>query len=425
MSFRPTPAAFTTLAAFLLPALALWVPSGYSYGALLLLLAALWQAPVWIRRKPDRQTLMLALLLAAMGGMWFLLSLDVGAARWDKGIKWILGIPCLLFAVAYPPHPRAFIIGLPIGCIGMGALALWQTWGLGIPRAFGYTNAIQWGNLALLLGCMALACTVIFWHQRRWPWRVLMGFAVVLAMTASLLSQSRGGWLALILVLPLGLWWVRRLQPQWFMRSLGITAVLVAVLATVLVATPKLHARIDLAAQEINGYLAYDEGETSLGVRLQQYQLAADMISRKPWLGWGAHGFVDEMRRQVDAGTYTEALVHYPEIHNILMDAWVKVGVLGALLQLGLFAGVLYMFWPGRLRLAHHEEGSPAWCTALALCAMGTLLPVCYLVFGMSQPFFNHNSGIMPFVFYVTVLWAALRDMDRGPCAGSAAGSYP
>ena len=31
----------------------------------------------------------------------------------------------------------------------------------------------------------------------------------------------------------------------------------------------------------------------------------------------------------------------------------------------------------------------------------------------MSQPFFNHNSGIMCFVFYVAVLWATLQGIER------------
>ncbi|MBS0468389.1 MAG: O-antigen ligase domain-containing protein, partial [Proteobacteria bacterium] len=87
----------TALAAFLLAALAVWVPSGYSYGAALLLLGALCFAPRWLRQRPEPATLWLALLLAGMGCMWFFLSLDLGAAHWDKGSKWLLGVPCLLF----------------------------------------------------------------------------------------------------------------------------------------------------------------------------------------------------------------------------------------------------------------------------------------------------------------------------------------
>ena len=133
----------TSAAAFLLPALALWVPSGYSYAALLLLLGALCFAPAWLRRGPDRYTLGLCLLMVGMGCMWFVLTLDVGVNRWDKGIKWLLGALCLLYLAAYPPRPPFFRAGLPIGCVGMGGLALWQVCHLGLDRANGFTNAIQ------------------------------------------------------------------------------------------------------------------------------------------------------------------------------------------------------------------------------------------------------------------------------------------
>lgn len=404
----------TTLAAFLLPALALWVPSGYSYGALVLLLGALFFAPVWLRRRPDGATLGLALLLAGMGGMWFLLSLDTGPAHWDKGLKWLLGAVSLLFAVAYPPRPRAFTLGLPIGCIGMGVLALWQTQGLGMERATGYTNTIQWGNLALLLACLTAVPLVVFWRVYGKSWRALMGLAIGLGLAGSLLSQSRGGWLALIGVLALGLLLVWRLRRPLFVPLLAGAAGLLVVLALVLGLTPRFKERIDLATTEITGYVEAGKENTSLGLRLAQYGLVAQLIPQKPWLGWGAHGFVAEMQRRVDAGEYGPEMMHYPQIHNDFLDVWVKVGILGVLLQAALFAWVLAMFWPSRARLSRYAEDSPPWRDALALRVMGCVVPVAYLFFGMSQPFFNHNSGIMCFVFYVAVLWSSLQGVERG-----------
>lgn len=404
----------TSSAAFLLAALALWLPSGYSYGAVLLLLGALCLAPYWLRQRPEAGTAWLAVLFVAMGCMWFLLSLDLGAARWDKGSKWLLGVPCLFFIAAFPAHPRAFMAGLPIGCIGMGALAAWQTWGQGLARAEGFTNAIQWGNTALLLACMALVCVAVFWHLRAWPWRLLMVLSALAALGASLLSQSRGGWLALLVVLPMWLVIVKQLRPHLLRRALAMLAALAVMLVLVLGLTPRFQARIGLASSEIMGYVSNGQGETSLGVRLQQYQLGAELIAQKPWLGWGAQGFVKEMDRRVEAGDYGPALIHYPEIHNIFLDAWVKVGILGVLLQVALFAVVFYLFWPSRERLRHWPKDSAAWHDALALRAMGSLMPVCYLMFGMSQPFFNHNSGIMVFTFYTMALWAALRGLERG-----------
>ena len=326
----------TTVAAFLLPALALWVPSGYSYGAVLLLLGALGFAPLWLRRKPDTATLGLALLLLGMGGLAFLLSLDLGASRWDKALKWWLGVPCLLYLVACPPRPQAFAAGLPWGCTGMGALALWQVVGQGLERATGYTNTIQWGNLALLLAF-----------------------------------------------------------------------------------TPRFKDRVGLAATEISGFVHEGRENTSVGLRLAQYQLVSEMIPQKPWLGWGAHGFVQEMRRRVEAGDYVPEMMSYLEIHNIFLDAWVKVGLGGVLLQAALLAWVLAMFWPSRRRMARHVPDlpdapeTPAWRQVLALRVMGVVVVACYAVFGMSQPFFNHNSGIMVFVFYVAVLWAALKNAEH------------
>ena len=414
LKLNDLPSAVTALAAFLLAALAIWVPSGYSYAAVLLLLGALCFAPRWLRQPPEPATLKLALLFAGMGCMWFLLSLDHGAARWDKGIKWLLGIPCLLFVVAYPPPPKAFIAGVPLGCIGMGGLALWQTAGQGLERATGFTNAIQWGNLALLLACMALVCVGVLWRLRSWTWRAVLCGAVVAGMAASLLSQSRGGWLALLLVFPVLLLQVRQIRPQWFRPLLILSVSVVAVVAAVLVFTPSLNERMALAVTEVEIYLSTGNGNTSIGNRLDQYRLVAQMIPQKPWWGWGAHGFVEEMQRRVAQGEFAQLLLRYPQIHNDFLDVWVKVGLWGVLLQALLFGYVLYLFWPSRGRLQQWPEESEHWLHALVLRVMGSLVPVCYLVFGMSQPFFNHNSGIMFFVFYVAVLWATVRGLERG-----------
>ncbi len=403
----------TTLAAFLLPALALWVPSGYSYAAVLLLLGALGTAPQWLRRRPDPATATLALLLCAMGGMWFLLSLDTGAGRWDKGLKWLLGVPCLLFAVAFPPRPEAFRRGLPIGCAGMGLLALWQVAGQGLERATGYTNAIQWGNLALLLGCLHAVQLALFWREHRWPWRIALVLAAVLALVASLLSQSRGGWLALCALVPVLLVLAWRIDRHAFGRLLLGAGLGLAALVLVLATAPPLRDRVDLAASEISGFLTEGKGDNSVGLRLVQYQLVAELIPQKPWLGWGAHGFVQEMQRRVDQGTLPPVIMGYPQVHNDLLDVWVKVGVGGLLLQMALYGWVFAMFWPRGRRLQRLVPGSPAWREALALRTMGCLVPVAYFVFGLSQPFFNHNSGIMGFVFYVTVLWGALRGVEQ------------
>ncbi|WP_236748481.1 O-antigen ligase family protein [Acidovorax carolinensis] len=214
-------------------------------------------------------------------------------------------------------------------------------------------------------------------------------------------------------IFPLWLWLAWRLRPQRFGSVLAAIALALVALVLVLAFTPRFKDRVDLAATEISGYVYKGQGNTSLGLRLAQYQLVAQLIPQKPWLGWGAHGFVEEMQRRVNAGEYVPEMMNYREVHNVFLDGWVKIGLGGLLLPVALHAWVLVMFWPSRKRMARHVVDTPAWRDVLALRVMGTVVPVGYLVFGMSQPFFNHNNGVMCFVFYVAVLWAALQGLER------------
>ncbi len=63
--------------AFMVPGLALALPSGYSYGAALLVLAALAGVPLWWRQPVARPAWWLAGAFSGMAGLWLL---DVGAA---------------------------------------------------------------------------------------------------------------------------------------------------------------------------------------------------------------------------------------------------------------------------------------------------------------------------------------------------------
>jgi len=97
-----------------------------------------------------------------------------------------------------------------------------------------------------------------------------------------------------------------------------------------------------------------------------------------------------------------------------MLDLWVKTGLAGLALQLALYGTLLWRFWPTRARMAQAAWGSARWRGLLALRASGSLLALCYMVFGLSQQFFVHNSGIMFFAFSLVILHAALRGQQRG-----------
>ena len=400
-------------AAFIVPGLALWLPSGYSYGAALLLLAAVVGAPWWWRAcKVSRESGWLVLSIVVMGFVWLLDSSD-GAWRWgalDRPSKYLLALPCLFFLLAYAPNPRWLWTGITLGALGSGGIALYQIGVLHLPRAAGYTNAIQYGNLSVLL---ALMCLVLLATRppgvQTWR-RLVMAVGVVLGLVGSVLSQSRGGWVALALIFP-ALALVLRPYIGWRQFAAGTAALLCALSVLVFVQRHGLEERLDMAVTEAQQFEQKGDAVSSVGQRLAHWQLAWDMGLARPVLGWGKSGYDAEKQRQVNAGQAHPFLLEFAHVHNEVLDLFAKHGLLGVLALL-LFYGVpLALFWPTRARVMvpATNGGMQLDRTALALHLVGWTVPVAYIAFGLTQVFFAHNSGNVFYLFMVMLVHSCLQ----------------
>lgn len=412
----PWPRRLATAALFLVPALALTVQSGYSYGAALLLMGALCSLHRWPRAAQDRWTWVFAVTMAGMGVLWFVLANPLeGLGGWDRPSKFGFGILCLLFVSPLAPRPRVQFWGLLVGCLGAGAVALWQVFVEGEPRASGFpsgrTNAIQWGNLALLLGTMLAAQTLALRAQLgRWA-VALAGLAALMALNASVLSLSRGGWMALLLAFPVGLYLLGRFDRRALWRMLGGAAAVLIVLGAL--NHKAVMERWNIMEQEVQVYDARGDASTSVGQRLEHWRFAWEAGWEKPLFGWGMQGYLDEKARRVAAGQYHPGIQEYIYTHNEPLDMFIKAGLFGVAWLLLFYAVPLCMFWPTRARVAAYaHQGADVCAQMLALRLGGVCIPLLYAGFGMTQVFFAHNSGIMFYLFMTMTTWAAVRGMD-------------
>lgn len=392
--------------AFMVPGLALWLPSGYSYGAVLLLLAALASTPMWWRRPAPRAACWLAASFVCMAGLWML---DVGMA-WGMGsmerpIKYLLATLCIFYLMAFAPGAAWLRMGIAAGAVGGGLIGFYQVGLLGLERANGYTNAIQYGDLSMLLGLMSGVVLVAQW--RRWSaWqRGLLVIAMVLGMSGCVLSQSRGGWLALVLLLPVCVWLLVRATGQrglyWGLGALALTA---AALSQV----PAIERRLNEAREEVQTYQERGDGRSSVGHRLAHWRLAWDMGLDRPLIGWGRMGYTQEKARRVAAGQAHPIVLEYGHAHNEVLDLFAKRGLFGVLLLMGFYGIPLVMFWPteARIRDAQGKMDNES----LSLCLVGVLLPLSYIGFGLTQVFLAHNSGNMFYLFMCPLVLAALHE---------------
>ena len=392
--------------AFMVPGLALWLPSGYSYGAVLLLLAALASAPVWWRRPAPPAAWWLTAAFSCMAALWLL---DVGAAwGWgsmDRPAKYLLALPCIFYLMTFEPRASWLWMGVAVGAVGSGLVGLYQALVLALPRANGFTNAIQYGNLSMLLAVMSGLLLVVQW--KRWVlWqRWLLVAAIVLGGTGSVLSQSRGGWLALVLLLPVCAWLLVRTTGQ---RRVYWGLCAIALAAAALSQVPAVEQRVDEARHEMQTYQQQGDGRSSVGQRLAHWKLAWQMGWDRPLTGWGRAGYEAEKARRVAAGLAHPVVLEFSHAHNEALDLFAKRGLPGVLLLLAFYGIPLVMFWPTAHRI--RDGAGKMDRESLSLCLMGVLLPLSYMGFGLTQVFLAHNSGNMFYLFMCPLLLAALHE---------------
>lgn len=172
--------AYTSLAVLLLGGLGLVVPSGYSVGAVMLLLGS----AVLLVRRPSlalgRQDWLVigAMAIFAVYSMLEAAVSGAGSSSIDRPSRILLAVPVLLLVVAYPPRLAWLWSGLALGAVLAGSMAGWQSLVQGVQRVEAFTHPIQFGNISMLMGMLCLAglgWAAVQPRRRLWVALLLLG----------------------------------------------------------------------------------------------------------------------------------------------------------------------------------------------------------------------------------------------------------
>lgn len=389
---------FTSISVFLMGALALVVPSGYSIGAALLVLASavvLVRPPYSLLFKDRWIITVLVAYGAVVGG---LSVIEHGFKGFDRPLRFLLAVPVLLLILRFPPRQAWLWSGLAFGAIGAGSWALWQKLLDDIERVGGFLHPIQFGNLSMLMGvlCFAgLGWTVMQRYRAAWMTLLLLG--ALFGMLGSLMSGSRGGWIGLP-VIGYVLYRGYAHQLSTFVKITALGTILVLVTTAYTLPQTGVQHRVQSAMNDIHQYISGDERDTSLGLRFEMWRGASQLIVERPLLGWGELGYRNALISLGKQGEISPVAAQFDHAHNEFIDAFAKRGVVGLVVLLMLYIIPLKMFASGLL----HSD-----LRIRALAVAGTLLPVAYIDFGLSQAFLTHNSGAMFYAFWLAVFWGS------------------
>lgn len=376
-------------------------------------------------------------IMAALGGMCFLraksphvllnpawtmhyvpllLAVAVLLSCLWQGV-WSSGLPLVLVALSgvlgacVLPWARvnaSVVFGVfALSGITTGSWAVWQHLVQGAHRAAGHEplNAILYGNLSLAIGLLCLAGMAWAWQQPHRHWLVLCGLGVIGGLVASVLSGTRGGWLALPLA---GLVFYRiylNNWPRWWRLALLAS---LALLAVSVYALPQIgvQGRVNSAVEEGQDYLQGD-AHGSIGIRLELYRVSLQLIAERPLLGYSLADYQSAMQALQSEGEIHRRVARHWHVHNDILHAWVRYGLLGVVATLLLYLWPLW-FFSRQLKVATANQRP--------MVLAGLLLPVMFFDFGLSYAFFAYPVVLATYWVWLIVLVSMyLSSGDRTP----------
>ncbi|WP_311957694.1 O-antigen ligase family protein [Halomonas garicola] len=400
---------------FAFVALLIVVPLSYAMVPLLAgvtLLAGLALTPpqrLW--RRLDRDDALLGAALLAYGGLWLGDVWRTGiwpVGEGNQGVLlplWpLLAAALLVWLRRFPPPTQTLWWAASCGALGAGAIALYERLVLGQARAANGMNAIPFGNLALLLGALSLMGALWCLGRGLSGRRGLLALSLLGAaagLTGSLLSGTRGGWIAAPLLLLLVYRAARGLVPTGLRR--GITAGIVAILlGVVLLPQSGVVARVDQAVSNLQQYWQGESRGTSVGLRLEMWRAGATLFPERPLTGWG-EGHLEAARdRLVAKGEFPPGISRYDQLHSDMIDTAARRGLLGLGTLLVLYGVPLWLFWR-RAKGSHRDPALSALATA------GMMVPIAFIDFGLTQSMLRDVRGLSGYLGLCVICWAALR----------------
>jgi O-antigen ligase len=353
------------------------------------------------RHWPDLRWVVLAFLFNfAVVLLYFLLRPEEPLSVLEKPLRMLCAVSALMVVAAARPSRRSLWWGTVAGGIGAMLLVGYQRIVWGIERPGGLTNAITFGDISLCLGLVALAATLDVTNavphdprqrRRRILWLSLGALAGLLG---SVLTGTRGGWLALVLALLLFLR-QSHLGHGHLKALLGAGVALVALLY--FVPASGIQTRINEGIDDVRAWNAGGNKFTNLGIRLELWKGAGMLIAEHPLFGTSVKAGHARFEQYVKEGRLADVVLTPLHMHNDALQALSTGGVPGLLGWLGILAAPFAFFARAARRGA--AAGHPN-----AAAVAGMLIPLSYFGFGLTEMMFWSGRACMFYALMVFVL---------------------
>jgi len=380
----------------------------------------------------------------------------------DNPMRWLLMLPIFFLFRRHRLDWRVIAIGLSIGVFITVSIAMYQVYFLDYVRAPGGMNhPISFGEFMVAADLLLWALMIYAWNTNKKLLSTLLLIASLAAFYGSLLSVTRGAWLAYVfLILSFVIFALKRsMFNKYYLFSKPILLrIALALVVFFLVAQTDQYQTIKKRTAGTLAQASEGNFDSATGNRLVIYKLALEVGREFPF-GVGPNNFRTGGKAVIimDAMSHEDVTVrdqnhnlltqedilalynqptlnwHYPYLflesfngdgslrytsrfrhaHNEWLNVLTENGIAGVILLTLLFALPLKIFWQN---LSHEDD----------LVAMysysGILLLISFAIFGQTQSVFSSHDVLIFFIFF---LFLFLAQISRLSNAGDSHESTP
>ena len=326
--------------------------------------------------------------------------------EYDLPLRFLLAIPVIYLLMKLIVPGNIFWYGLFLGAyLGFFSIVSIREQMLNGETTRGVAHL---GNMSMIMGLMSFAGWRWAVQRDRLKWTCLLFviFAGMAGVTGSILSGTRGSWVAVPLVLMIYLFDVAK-HLGWSTLRLVALALISAISILVLASQSQIFMhRFDRAVMEAKMILNPSSSnqermeDTSIGERWLMWGNAIHMIREKPLFGWGRKGYIEYKNKRIIDGEVYPQIAKFTDAHNDYIDILVKKGVIGLTALMAIFLVPLSIFY-------RRTCNSGADQRAYALC--GLVMILVFMVSGLTSTLMTVNMYVMFYSITVILLFSLSR----------------
>jgi len=328
---------------------------------------------------------------------------DQSISNLDIFSRYLIAVLLVLSLSVQKINASFLWVGYAVGAISAGIWAVYAKIALGMVRiSTEELHPIHFGNLSLLFSFISLSG--VFWALTRNDKKLvfLMLLAFISGLSASLLSGTRSGWVAL----PLALFAVYKLYKDILPKKqikIIVSILVLSLSALILIPQTGVQKRVVEAVSNVQNY-TQGNSSTSVGLRFEMWRSAYEAFIQKPIFGWGEEAFYVFQEKIVTEKELNPMILDFNHLHNQYIEELAKRGLIG-------FAALILLFTiPFKLFYQKTQSDNPQ---VKALGVAGVVSIICMADFCLTQAMLRINSGVMVFVFSLTFLWCCLRSIEN------------